>query len=307
MGVDAVLADARSPTRAGAGRPRAGRPTLTAHLLGRFWVIIDGQVVDTSSSRRTRNVLAYLLAHREAPVPRDVLMDVFWRDASPRAARNSLHVGLSGVRRVLREARAEPLVERWHDMYRLADRVDVWVDVETFERHCRDGRRAEDAGDATAALRSYELAGQLYEGDFLADDPYAEWAAGIRETLRMQAMQAQTRLVTLYAAQGDHGAATLLGRKLLSIDPCNELVHRQLMVSYALSSQNHLALLQYHRCREALWNAFRARPSPETVELYQSLQRAAPMRLARTAVGSFQDHGRLPRAALHVQSRWAGV
>ena len=99
----------------------------------------------------------------------------------------------------------------------------------------------------------------------------------------MQAMQAQTRLVTLYAAQGDHGAATLLGRKLLSIDPCNELVHRQLMVSYALSSQNHLALLQYHRCREALWNAFRARPSPETVELYQSLHGPPDAMLTRTA------------------------
>jgi hypothetical protein len=37
---------------------------LTARLLGRFVVTVDGHLADTQSSRRTRNVLAYLLAHR---------------------------------------------------------------------------------------------------------------------------------------------------------------------------------------------------------------------------------------------------
>ncbi|HEX2355231.1 MAG TPA: hypothetical protein VHI50_02055, partial [Micromonosporaceae bacterium] len=36
---------------------------LTAHLFGTFRVTIDGTPVDTVSSRRTRNLLAYLLAH----------------------------------------------------------------------------------------------------------------------------------------------------------------------------------------------------------------------------------------------------
>ena len=82
--------------------PGERRVMLTARLLGRLWVVVDGQVVDTVSSRRTRNVLAYLLTHRETPVPRDVLMDVFWGNAAPGAARNSVHVALSGVRRALR-------------------------------------------------------------------------------------------------------------------------------------------------------------------------------------------------------------
>ena len=64
-------------------------------------IAVDGSVIDTSSSRRTRNLLAYLVTHRDKPVPRDVLMDVFWPHASPEAARNSLHVALSGVRRTL--------------------------------------------------------------------------------------------------------------------------------------------------------------------------------------------------------------
>ena len=117
------------------------RVMLTARLLGRLWVVVDGQVVDTVSSRRTRNVLAYLLTHRETPVPRDVLMDVFWGNADPEAARNSVHVALSGVRRALRATGAEPLLERHHDTYRFADRLDAWVDVEAFEQATRQGRR----------------------------------------------------------------------------------------------------------------------------------------------------------------------
>ena len=31
------------------------RVMLTARLLGRLWVVVDGQVVDTTSSRRTRS------------------------------------------------------------------------------------------------------------------------------------------------------------------------------------------------------------------------------------------------------------
>jgi hypothetical protein len=70
---------------------------LTAHFFGTFRVSVDGTPVDTASSRRTRNVLAYLLAHRRAAVPRDVLMEVFWPAAAPDAARNSLHVALTGA------------------------------------------------------------------------------------------------------------------------------------------------------------------------------------------------------------------
>jgi DNA-binding SARP family transcriptional activator len=248
------------------------RPRLIAHCLGRFSVVLDGHVVDTFSSRRTRNVLAYLLSHRQAPVHRDVLMDVFWPHVSPEAARNSLHVALTGVRRALRAVRPEPVLERRHDTYRLSDSVAVWVDAEEFERACEDGRRAERAGDVTKALGSYEAAGKLYNGHFLADDPYAEWAAATRETLRLLAVEVQSRLIDLYIANGDYGPATVAGRRLLTIDPYNEAAHRRLMICYAESGQAHLALAQYHRCAKALWNALQMRPSRQTTELYDRLR-----------------------------------
>lgn len=259
-----------------------GGPVLTAHLLGRFTVVVDDRAVDTQSSRRTRNVLAYLLSHRRARTARDVLMEAFWPDARPAAARNSLHVTLTGARNALRACSPEPILQRQFDTYGICDSAEVWVDVEEFERHCHAGLRAERAGDTSAALASYEQAGQLYAGEFFADEPYSEWAAPIRAGLEILAVDGQSRLVDLYAARGDHYAALRLGRWILTVDPCNEVVHRRLMASYAAIGQGHLALTQYHHCAESLWESFRMPPAPETRALNARLRDLAAG-LRRTA------------------------
>jgi DNA-binding SARP family transcriptional activator len=251
---------------------RRPRPVLAARLLGRFSVTLDGRAVDTLSSRRTRNVIAYLLAHRRVPVPRDVLMDVFWPKADPDAARNCLHVALTGVRQALRRACAEPIVHRAHDTYRLADTISVWVDVEEFERHCRAGRVAEQSGVLNEAMRCYEAAAQVYDGDFLADDPYADWAAPTRDALRLLAVETQSRLVELYVGRAAFGPAIQVGRWILGVDPCNEPAHRRLMFCYATVGQLHLALSQYRRCADALWDTFGVRPSAQTSRLYEELR-----------------------------------
>jgi DNA-binding SARP family transcriptional activator len=69
-------------------------------------------------------------------VPRDVLMDTLWPDASPDAARNNLHVVLTGVRQAQRLASAVSVLRRRHDAYG----ADVtWVDVEELHAHPWEG------------------------------------------------------------------------------------------------------------------------------------------------------------------------
>jgi DNA-binding SARP family transcriptional activator len=261
---------------------------LSARLLGSLAVSLNGIVVDTLSSRRARQVLAYLLLHRSSAVPRDVLMDTFWPEATPEAARNNLHVALSGVRRALRAASPVSVLLRRHDNYRLAGADFIWVDVEEFSQHCADGRRADRAGDPTTAIRCYAAADRLYEGDLLADDPYAGWLLSEREAVRFEALHSLRRLAELNAANGDHSGAVLTARRALGIDPYDEAVHRQLMLAYREVGQLHLALVQYQRCADLLWQAFQVRPSPETVSLNEQLRRHQPV--VATAPGPADGH-----------------
>jgi DNA-binding SARP family transcriptional activator len=251
------------------------RTVLTVRMLGSLVVTLNGTVVDTESSRRTRQLLAYLLLHRRVAVPRDVLMDTFWPAASPEAARNNLHVALSGVRQALRAASPVSLLQRRHDTYRL-DSDLVWLDVEEFEQRCAEGRRADRAGDMAAAARCYAAADRLYEGDVLAEDPYLDWASQQREALRLEFLNVQRRLVELYSAAGDHDSAVMVARRALVIDPYDEALHRRLMLAFHDLGQLHLALAQYQRCADLLWQAFRVRPSPQTVRLNERLRRHEP-------------------------------
>lgn len=264
---------------------RAGdsRTVLTVRMLGSLVVTLNGSVVDTVSSRRTRNLLAYLLLHRRVAVPRDVLMDTFWPTASPDAARNNLHVALSGVRQALRAASPVSVLRRRHDTYRL-DADLIWVDVEEFEQHYAEGRRADRAGDMAAAARCYAAADRLYEGELLAEDPYLDWASQQREALRLEFLNVQRRLVELYSAAGDHAGAVMVARRALVIDPYDEALHRQLMLAFRDLGQLHLALAQYQRCADLLWQAFRVRPSPQTVSLNERLRRHEPAVAASKAV-----------------------
>ncbi len=260
-----------------------GAPLLAVHFLGTFRVMINGVEVDTASRRRSRDVLSYLLAHGPMPVPQEVLMDVFWPAAELDAARNNLHVSLSLARRALGAACPEPVIERRFAGYRISDQVTVWSDVEQFEASCHAGRSADRAGDRETALRSYEAACQLYEGDFLAEEPYTEWAASPRERLRLQAVEIQTRLLDLYLERADYGPAILLARQTLTLDPCNERVHRRLMTCYSEAGQRHMALSQYRRMAAALWEAFQVHPSADSTALYSSLRHPQRNRTLRTA------------------------
>ena len=274
------------------GGAQGATALLTARLLGGCVIAVNGCVIDTSSSRRTRNLLAYLVTHRDAPVARDVLMDVFWPHATPEAARNSLHVALSGVRRALRAVTPYPLLQRRFDTYRLVPAAGAWVDVTEFEHYCQLGRRLDRAGDDVAARRAYETGVDLYEGDFLADDPYTPWALQVRDRLRLQVVEVSTRLVDLQLDAGDLTSAMSTARAGLALDPCDELLHRQLMAAYATSGQVHRALAQYHQCAELLWDEFRVRPTPETSRLFEELRRPSLVGVTAGAPGTVPHHGR---------------
>lgn len=248
-------------------------PTLTAHLLGPLRMTLNQVPVTSWPSGRGRALLKYLLTHRDPWPAREVLMEVFWPDSTPEAARNSLNVAVHGLRRALRAAADVPVVVLEGDAYRLHADVGLWLDVDEFERHVGGGRQLEDVGELAGAIAEYELAASVYQGDFLADDPYQEWPVLSRERLRLEYLDTLDRLSQLYFGQGSYASCAALCRRIIERDACREDAHRRLMRCYSRQGQPHLALRQHQACVEALHAELGVDPARATSELRERLQR----------------------------------
>jgi len=246
--------------------------TLTAHLLGTFRVTVNDLPVCWSRSR-CQALFKYLLTHRERPTPRDVLMDIFWPEAEPESARNCLNVAMSHLRKALRSATDEPLVIHEGGAYRLNPEVCLWLDVDEFERRVREGKRLEAAGCVETAVAEYETALNLYQGDFLAEDPYEGWPVLTRERMRADYMEILDRLSEIYFKREQYTACVALCQRLLAYDNCREDAHGRLMRCYSRQSQYPMALRQYQTCVEALKTELDVTPAPATTHLVERIRR----------------------------------
>ena len=165
---------------------RAARPTLRIQSLGRFRLVRDGEVVPTTAwqSKKARDLLKILVARRGRPddarhVLRAALAGRGSRSRSATACRSRSRpfapcwIPESVPGRVLRAGRQE--LDRARPRPPRAGRRGV------PRPRPRRRRGWPASGDASGARSRLEAAEALYGGDFLEEDPYEDWAVGLRE------------------------------------------------------------------------------------------------------------------------------
>ncbi len=245
---------------------------MVVYCLGPFRVYQDDHLLTDWESLKAKCILKYLVAHHGAPIVKDVLMDVFWPDAEPEAARRNLHQAVYSLRKTLRQRRPDfPYVWFESDCYLLNPDTPLWLDFEQFKQHCMDGRRLEAAGRIAEAIKKYGIAESLYEGNFLEEDIYEDWPKAQRQHLRALYLQMADRLSEYYVQHGDAAAAIVLCRKILSLDSCYEEAHRRLIKCHLMQGQRHMAVRQFQTCAQVLQEELDLAPSDETQMLYRNI------------------------------------
>jgi DNA-binding SARP family transcriptional activator len=256
-------------------RQEEAPPSLLVYCLGPFRVYHNNQLITDWDSLKARSILKYLVAHRGTPIGKEILMDIFWQDADPEAARRNLHQAIYSLRQALRRGQPDfQHVQFESECYLLNPELEIWLDFGEFEEHAQAGRRLEVAGQLAKALAEYGIAEGLYQGDFLEEDLYEDWARVQREHLRNMYLDILGRLIGYYLQQGEYVAATALCQKILAHDNCHEEAHRRLMHCYLAQGQRHLAMRQYQACVESLKEELDLTPSEETAVLYQRITAA---------------------------------
>jgi DNA-binding SARP family transcriptional activator len=202
-------------------------PPISVQSLGEFQVHRGGEPVTPREwqSRKARDLLKILIAHRGRPVPRTRLIELLWPDQPPARTRNRLSVLLSTLRRVLDAERRigtpGPIIA---DRETVSVDLDVVeVDVEQFLEAAATAQAAHRGDGRAVALLS--AAEGLYSGEFLADDPYADWAQPLREEVTATYV---SLLGALVSQATDTNQQTLYLLRLLRCDPYDEEAHLQL-------------------------------------------------------------------------------
>lgn len=203
----------------------ARTPAVAVRAMGTFEVLRGGVVVPAGEwqSKKARDLLKILVAHRGRPVPRSRLVELLWPNEPATRGGHRLSVLLSIARRVLCPDRTGPITV---DRFAIAlDLASVDVDLERFLTTAADAVEAHRQGrhDAPALLAAAE---SLYTGEFLPDDGSVDWAQDLRDEVEL-AYVGVLRAIADATPDVDHRTNSL--RRVLRRDPYDEQAHVELV------------------------------------------------------------------------------
>lgn len=256
-----------------ATRQDPAAPSVDIYLLSPFRVFANDRAIEDWPNCKGKSIFKYLVMHRAQPVPKEVLMDVFWPGADPDAARNNLNVAVHGLRKAL--AKADPafaFVRFRQGCYSFNPALRLWVDAEAFVDRIHVAQAAERHGDTATAMAAYRVAQAIHHSALLVEDRYEDWLIPHRQSLKDSYLKVLHRLRSHAFDNGEYEASIGVATRMLDVDRCDEDAHRLLMRCYSRMGHDHLALRQYHFCVDALARELNLIPSRQTVALFQQIR-----------------------------------
>jgi DNA-binding SARP family transcriptional activator len=233
-------------------------PRLRIRVLGRTLVESpEGPIGGDWLDQRTGQLLKYLIAERHRSVHVDEIGESIWPSADFAIA-GSVRYYIHTLRARLEPDRGRRAPSRFissnSGSYRL-NLSHIEIDADAFEQHITAGLAALEH-DPQLAATEFERGLTLYQGDFLADSPYADWAMLERHRLHdlaciglrhLTAIRLQARLI-------DSAARSL--EQLASLQPYDEGVHRQLMELDIMRGRRSDAVRRYASLRARIRRTF---------------------------------------------------
>jgi len=175
--------------------------------------------------------MTFLIMNRRADAARERLLELFWPEADPDRARDSLKTALWSIRRCLRTAGVDPdqFVQATKSTLRWT--AETSVDAEHFTELATREDTTRQALD-------------VFRGDFLEGD-YDNWAVAERERL---ASLYESVLARIVKTSKDAEAAQLY----IARNPYNEEAYVALIDAELTAGRRSSAALWVERCRKAL-------------------------------------------------------
>jgi DNA-binding SARP family transcriptional activator len=238
-------------------------PELRISALGRTWVSSrEGPLGGRWMQQRPGALLKFLVCQRNRVVHAEEIADALWPGAGRAGIGNVRHF-MHGLRAKLEPDRAKgaesSFIVTVQGGYAL-NRRRVRIDADEFERCVRDGLAAADRGERAVAAGHLEHAVELYRGDLVEDEPYAEWAYGERNRLRGVATRALRGLAGVRLADGDLDAAAIALERLADMEPFDVDTNRAVIAAWLAQGRRTDAARRYAAYRARMAREFGEEP-----------------------------------------------
>lgn len=257
---------------------KAGQYELEIRTLGGFKVLRQGQGAITKKQwggNRAKLLLKAILVHGTQDIPKDMLLEDLWPESPERSANQNFKVTLHRLRKIL-----EPDLEKHgrssfvHLKNGLVslEKERCWVDMQHFLTCCKDIKRADLARETGAILSLGRQVMDLYQGDFLPEDPYAPWVEMKRLALKDEFIATLMMMADIYQSQDRLEEAARCCRTAIAADACLEQASDKLMQLYLRQGRQNDAAMVYQKLYAALKEDLGVEPDPAITEQYRKIR-----------------------------------
>ena len=239
-------------------RQSEGKPVGNKLFVNRFGGLHlsagDNRAEIQCKTKRSAELIAYMLQHGDKPVGRDELLNAFWHDNMPANAVAMLHNMIYHLRRELSAFGLENIISYKNKYYTLDNSLIALEDNRIIEA-CA----AVESGD-NAKLLPFEGLLRSYWGAYLGsiDSP---WANEKREYYDRCYINACSALASRFFEEGKYDDAAALYKNAYRLDPYSEQLVSDLLSCYAALGQPGQATRCYEDYAARLDAEFGTRPS----------------------------------------------
>lgn len=256
---------------------RKKQPCLEILTLGGFQVLRDGRVPIEDKQwggNRTKLLLKSILVHGVQEIPKDIIIEDLWPESNPGSALQNFKVTLHRLRKCLepnlKKHRRSAFIHLGSNLVSLnTDRCRI--DVQEFLQCCKDIKRAALAKETRTILQLGQRIMDLYQGDFLPEDPYASWAEMKRLALKDEYLVALMAMADIYKEKEQFEAAIQCCRSAITADACLENANGKLMQIYVHQGRRNDAIKVYQQLRAGLKHDLGVEPDPAITALYHQI------------------------------------
>ena len=237
----------------------AGKRRLKIKCLGGFSLGWEGEEPIKWRSRKTQEVIAFLIQNKEVIISSEVLIDTIWPDAYQENGSHLLRNAIYYIRRALKDYGVTDKEISIKNRYCLMI-GDADLDVDVFKRHYEQLQ-------SDAEIKRYIECTDRYTGEYFAGNGWL-WAEQKRAKLLRMYLRAVSQTARLLIHKHNYAAAEEHLLKGLREEPYEESIVLQLLELYGQTGERVKAKRLYKAYSEMTTNELGCYPSKEITKIF---------------------------------------